>query len=43
MLVTFSFKNFGPFRDEACLDLRAVPAYKEHEYNLAQSSMGRTS
>ena len=40
MLVTFSFKNFGPFRDEACLDLRAVPAYKEHGYNLAQSSMG---
>lgn len=40
MLVTFSFKNFGPFREEACLDLRAVPAYKEHAYNLALSSMG---
>ena len=39
MLVTFSFKNFGPFREEACLDLRAAPAYKDHEYNLARSSL----
>lgn len=40
MLTAFSFKNFGPYRDEVRLDLRAAPAYKEHEYNLAESSMG---
>ena len=34
MLVLFRFKNFGPFRDEAILDMRAVKAYKEHPYNL---------
>ncbi len=30
MLVQFSFKNFGPFREEAVFDMRAVNAYKEH-------------
>ena len=34
MLVLFRFKNFGPFREEATLDMRAVKAYKEHPYNL---------
>ena len=34
MLVLFRFKNFGPFREEAILDMRAVKAYKEHPYNL---------
>ena len=34
MLVLFRFKNFGPFRDETTLDMRAVKAYKEHPYNL---------
>ena len=34
MLVLFRFKNFGPFRDEVILDMRAVKSYKEHQYNL---------
>ena len=34
MLVLFRFKNFGPFKEEATLDMRAVKAYKEHPYNL---------
>lgn len=34
MLVQFKFKNFGPFRDEAIIDMRAIRAYKEHPYNL---------
>lgn len=36
MLVTFRFKNFGPFRDEAVLDMRAIKPNKEHPYNLIQ-------
>ena len=38
MLVLFRFKNFGPFREEAILDMRAVKAYKEHQYNLIQET-----
>ena len=34
MLVMFRFKNYGPFKDEAVFDMRAVKAYKEHPYNL---------
>lgn len=34
MLVLFRFKNYGPFKDEAVFDMRAVRAYKEHPYNL---------
>lgn len=34
MLVRFRFKNYGPFRDEAVFDMRAVRAYKEHSHNL---------
>lgn len=34
MLVQFSFKNFGSFKEEAVFDMRAVKAYKEHPYNL---------
>lgn len=34
MLVTFRFKNFGPFKEEAVFDMRAVKSYKEHPYNL---------
>lgn len=34
MLVQFRFKNFGPFRDEAVFDMRAVRAYKEHQDSL---------
>lgn len=38
MLIMFKVKNFGSFRDEATLDMRAVKAYKEHPYNLIQES-----
>ena len=34
MLVTFRFKNFGPFRDESVLDMRAIKSNKEHPYNV---------
>ena len=34
MLVMFRYKNFGPFKDEAVFDMRAVKSYKEHPYNL---------
>lgn len=40
MLVQFSFKNFGPFKDEAVLDMHAVKSYKEHPYNLIQLPNG---
>lgn len=34
MLVQFMLKNVLSFRDEAIFDVSAIPAYKEHEYNL---------
>nr|WP_320027102.1 ATP-binding protein [uncultured Acetobacterium sp.] len=34
MLVQFSVKNFLSFKNESVLDLTAISAYKEHEYNL---------
>ena len=34
MLVMFRYKNYGPFKDEVILDMRAVKAYKEHPDNL---------
>jgi len=34
MLIQFSFKNIGSFKEEAKLDMSAVKAYKEHSYNL---------
>lgn len=34
MLTIFSLKNYGPYQEETVFDLRAVPSYKEHEYNL---------
>ena len=34
MLVLFRYKNFGPFKEEATLDMRAIKAYKEHPDNL---------
>lgn len=37
MLVSFTFKNFGPFREEASFDMRAIKSYKEHPYNLMDS------
>ncbi len=36
MLVLFRVKNYGPFKDEAVFDLRAIKSYKEHPYNLIQ-------
>ena len=38
MLVQFRFKNFGPFKDEVELDMRAIKAYKEHPYNLINAA-----
>ena len=35
MLVTFTFKNHGPFKDECVFDMRAVPAYKENMSSVA--------
>lgn len=40
MLVLFKFKNFGPFREEVALDMRAVKSYKEHQYNLIEEEEG---
>ena len=34
MLLSFSVKNFGPYREQAVLDLRSVPAHKDHPENL---------
>lgn len=34
MLIQFSVKNFLSFKEEAILDMTAINAYKEHEYNL---------
>lgn len=34
MLVMFRFKNYGPFKEEATIDMRAIKTYKEHPYNL---------
>ncbi len=36
MLVMFKFRNYGPFREDAVLDMRAVTSYKEHPYHLIQ-------
>ena len=36
MLVLFRFKNYGPFKEEACIDMRAIKAYKEHPNNLIE-------
>lgn len=34
MLVQFMLKNVLSFKEETILDMAAIPAYKEHEYNL---------
>ena len=36
MLVQFSLKNVLSFKEEAILDMTAINAYKEHEYNLIE-------
>ena len=38
MLLSFSVKNYGPFREQATLDMRAARAYKELPENLLPSS-----
>lgn len=38
MLVQFMLKNVLSFRDETILDMTAVNAYKEHEYNLIDNN-----
>lgn len=39
MLVQFTFKNFLSFKEETTLDMTAIHAYKEHEYNLIDIGM----
>ena len=34
MLVQFTLKNFLSFKESATLDMTAINAYKEHQYNL---------
>lgn len=38
MLVQFMLKNVFSFKEETRLDMTAINAYKEHEYNLIESS-----
>lgn len=38
MLVQFMLKNFMSFKDETILDMTAINAYKEHEYNLIKDA-----
>ena len=40
MLIQFTLKNFLSFKDEATLDMSAIPAYKDHEYNLIKTKSG---
>lgn len=40
MLVMFRFNNYGPFKDEAIFDMRAVSSYKEHPHNLISRNDG---
>ena len=40
MLVMFKVRNYGPFKEEAVLDMRAVSSYKEHPYNLIGENNG---
>lgn len=40
MLLSFTVKNFGPYRDENTFDLSAIPSYKEHSFNLQELKSG---
>ncbi len=40
MIVQFRMKNVLSFKDEAVLDMTAIPAYKEHDYNLVDVGNG---
>ena len=37
MLVQFMLKNVLSFKEETILDMTAIPAYKEHDYNLIKN------
>ena len=41
MLVTFRFKNFGPFKEEAVLDMRAIKEYEDHPDNVINKYEGK--
>ena len=40
MIVQFKLRNVLSFKDEAVLDMTAIPAYKEHSYNLINIGTG---
>lgn len=40
MVVQFMMKNVLSFREETVLDMTAIPAYKEHSYNLIKEESG---
>lgn len=40
MLVQFKMRNVLSFKEEALLDMTAIPAYKEHSYNYADVKNG---
>lgn len=40
MLVQFGLENVLSFKEKAVLDMTAIPAYKEHEYNLLDIGTG---
>ncbi len=40
MIVQFSMRNVLSFKEETVLDLSAIPAYKEHSYNLINLDSG---
>lgn len=36
MLLTFTFRNYGPYKDESTFDMRAIRAYHEHPYSIVE-------
>jgi len=40
MLLSFTLRNYGPYRDEATFHLTAVPTCAEHAYNLQDLASG---
>ena len=40
MIIQFSMKNVLSFKDEVVIDMRSIPAYKEHSYNLIEVPSG---
>jgi len=39
MIIQFSVRNFMSFKEQAVLDMTAIHAYKEHDYNLIHLGM----